>query len=289
MTRSKSWFCKVLLPLFAVVFLVTVINPENAVAGFFGNTKDNAGWITELNGTKGYIDRSTGEKTNATVGKAVFTGDIITTGENTSLTIQLEDDTVVTVDENSKIEITEYLLDSEYKANRSVIGLFSGRLRAVLNDYFGTKKSSFTVMTDSAVAGVKGSDISVWIKDGVVSAAVSEGEGFIEERSSFEKGGNIENRQRRELSAGYMASLSKGKKLGLKKKISKKVKKKIQKLKVEKKKELIEKLRKKKLERKNILKNKLENKKKIKKKKSLGKNKKNKKKKGKGKFEEEEN
>lgn len=291
MASARVRFYKKTLPLFIITFLlgIALTGPQNAFAGFSGGDEDNSGWITELSGSKAHIEKSTGKKVKAAVEMEVFIGDIIVTGENTTLTIELEDHTVITVGENSKIEITEYVLDSANKANSSLISLFSGRLRAVLNDYFGNKKSALTVRTDTAVAGVKGSDISVWIKDGVVTAAVTEGTGFIEERASYDKG---DNRVRRELSAGYMASLSKGKKLGLKKKISKKVKKKIAKLKVEKKKELVEKLRKKKLDRKKNLKKKIKSKVKSKdKNKVINKkwqNKKGKAKTGKGKFKEVE-
>lgn len=238
----------------SILFILAfVLAPLNAISAT--TIGENSGWVTEVEGLKGFIEYSPEDLVKAAQGVQVFVGDTIYTGRGTTITIQLQDDTVISVGENTKVEISEYVLDDTNKQNRSLLSLFSGRLRAVLNDYFANSNSSLTIQTESTVAGVKGSDISVWIDGDETVAAVTEGIGFIEERV-VKKG---DKKKRRELKAGYMASLKKGKRLSRKKKISKKINKKIGKLKPKKRKDLIKKFRQKKSKKINKKKSKIKN------------------------------
>lgn len=166
------------------------------------HAEDNIGWVTDLKGRAEILNPPDKNKTVLEPGSPVYAGSEISTGKDSSVTIEFDDDSLLTIGPESRVKITEWLYSSTQKKNRSSFKIFTGRARGILNSLFGSD-SAMTFETPASIAGVKGSDITVWIEDGDVFAAVSEGVGFMR---SVDKRFLDEIR----IKSGYMARARKG-------------------------------------------------------------------------------
>ncbi len=102
-------------------------------------------------------------------GADVLVNDIIRTGKKSKVKIELKDDSMLYLSEESKFRIK-----AVKKKKRSFFRMFSGKMRAVVKKSTG-KKSKFLIRTRTAVVGVRGTDFIVMIKDGVTKVVTFEG------------------------------------------------------------------------------------------------------------------
>ena len=172
---------------------------------------------------------------NAAVEAEIFLSDTIETARNATLTIQFDDDTVLTLSGETKLEVSRYVNDAAARRNSSGFKLTFGKVRGLLSSLFGGN-SEMTVETDTSIAGVRGSDLSVWIEGEETIAAVLEGEGFMQHRDERFPGVM-------KIKVGEMLRSKRGMKLGRPGKMPDKIREKLKKLPVKKRKELIKKLK----------------------------------------------
>ena len=168
----------------------------------------------------------------------IFLGDEISTSINGSATIELNDGSVIALAPLSRIKTTSFAYNAETKKNKSYLKLFAGSVRGLLRNLFGSS-SEMSFETKTSVAGVKGSDISVWIEGDETVVAVNEGVGFIKSRDKLLPGSA-------RIKAGFMARGKGGVAVKRAFAIPDEVKVKINKLKVKRKKSLVNKFKKKK-------------------------------------------
>jgi hypothetical protein len=88
-------------------------------------------------------------------GHSVAIGDLITTGEEARARILFKDDSILTLAQNTKLEIKEYLIEKDKR--NSIISLQAGKLRTEVTKFL-TPESKFEVHTPTAIAGARGSD-----------------------------------------------------------------------------------------------------------------------------------
>jgi len=214
---------------------IILIMPLYCLAEETAEEEENIGWVTEISGSATITKPSTGERLAMAEGTEVFQGDEIETSPDANVTIQFEDDSIVTVAGGSKMEVSSFVYDKEQSRNASYFKLFYGRMRGLLNSLF-SDNSEMSIETENSVAGVRGSDISVWIENGETVAAVTEGHGFIKHRDKrFAK--------LVKLRAGQMMRARRAMALGRPDMIPDRVKEHIRKLPVRKKAKLMKKLR----------------------------------------------
>ncbi|MFZ3072312.1 MAG: FecR family protein [Thermodesulfobacteriota bacterium] len=222
---NKKSFLKAGFFIFAFLFMLCV----ESRAG------DNIGWVTDLKGRAEILNPQDKDKTVLESGAPIYAGSEISTGKDSSVTIELDDDSLLTIGPGSRVKITEWLYSSSQKKNRSVFRIFSGRARGILNSIFG-KNSAMSFETSTSVAGVNGSDMTVWIEDEETFAAVSEGEGFMKSLDkSFDEEVKIES--------GYMAGGKKGERIKAAFVMTEKARERIREFNIKRNKELIQKLR----------------------------------------------
>ncbi len=182
----------------SIFILLLFIISSSAYAGE-GKTK-NIGWITDISG-KAKVIR--GRKVfKAETGAMIYIKDEIMTGADSSLKVQFDDDSVLTLGSGTRLMVTKWLYNKTKKENKSRFKIFRGRVRGLLKNLFA-KGSSMRFETPTSLAGVKGSDISVWVDEEETRAAVTEGHGFMQELDSETEGV--------ELSEGKMATVVRGK------------------------------------------------------------------------------
>ncbi|MFQ5664942.1 MAG: FecR domain-containing protein [Candidatus Binatia bacterium] len=97
----------------------------------------------------------------ATNGTAIFQGDEIRTGRPGRLRIVFQDDTVLTLSDDSHIVVNEQVFRPTRGSARSVIGLLRGTLNALVSEYYRRPGAAYEVRTATAVAGVRGTDFVV--------------------------------------------------------------------------------------------------------------------------------
>ena len=111
--------------------------------------------------------------------------DIIETQRRSRTKALFEDDSLLTVGENSRIEIAEYIYNSKQNLRRSVVTLVQGRLRALVGKTFAAAGSKFEVRTPTAVVAARGTYFVVWV-EGEVSGIANIG---TKGRVDFSSGG----------------------------------------------------------------------------------------------------
>ena len=197
--------------------------------------EENIGWVTEISGKASITHPATGKSEPAKEGTEVYKMDVIETTANTSVTVQLEDDSIFTVGGSSKVEVSDFVNNVAEHKNYSFFKLLYGKFRGLLNSKF-KQGSEMSIETPTSVAGVKGSDFSVWIEDGETVVAVTEGEGYMKHRDKRYPG-IVKMR------AGHMLRAKMARALGKPGNIPDRIRDRIKKLPVRKKLKLMKKLR----------------------------------------------
>ena len=117
------------------------------------------GTVAGLDGTAD-IGRG-GAWTPAEVGAPIEQGDQLRTGNPGRLKVVFQDDSVLSVSEESLIVVNEQVFDPANNKTRSYFDLVRGKLSSIVSDYYGQPGASYQVKTATAVAGVRGTEFSV--------------------------------------------------------------------------------------------------------------------------------
>jgi hypothetical protein len=95
---------------------------------------------------------------SAKVGDKVSQGDIIRTKSGGKAQIQFKDDSVITIAPDSRVALNEYVYEPEQNKREASIKVFHGLVHTVVNKILNKEKPDFTVETQTAVIGVRGTD-----------------------------------------------------------------------------------------------------------------------------------
>ncbi len=97
--------------------------------------------------------------------------DVIETQHESRTKAFFEDDSILTIGEHSKVEITEYIYNPDQKVRRTVVKLLQGHLRALVSKVFTGSGSKFEIHTPTAVAAARGTYFVVWFENGMSGIA----------------------------------------------------------------------------------------------------------------------
>jgi hypothetical protein len=100
--------------------------------------------------------------------------DVIQTDNRARSKILFQDDTLLTIGENSIVEIAEHTYDSSVDIRSVTLKLAQGKLRALVGRIFGGQGSKFIVRTPTAFAASQGTYFVVWT-DGTMSGVANIG------------------------------------------------------------------------------------------------------------------
>jgi hypothetical protein len=92
--------------------------------------------------------------------------DVIETKDDSRTKAFFQDDSVLTVGTNSRVEINEYIYDPDQNVRRAIVRLMQGQVRALVSKIFKANGSRFEVHTPSAVAAARGTYFTVWVNNG---------------------------------------------------------------------------------------------------------------------------
>lgn len=151
-----------------VVFFITVllILPTIVYA-------DEVGTIVAIKGTV-LIHRDT-ETRNALLKDKILLNDIIETREASRVKMLFSDDSILTLAENSKVSIKEYLYSEESKKGRSILNLIDGKMRSLVG------KTEFEVHTPTMIAAARGTYFITWtgIEEGIPVSGLAVIDGIV--------------------------------------------------------------------------------------------------------------
>lgn len=89
----------------------------------------------------------------------LFIGDIVRTGSGRAK-IMFEDQSLMTLDRNTDLKITNYLFQKKQQKREGMLDLLQGRVKALVGQFFSSRED-FRVRTPTAVAGVRGTHFLV--------------------------------------------------------------------------------------------------------------------------------
>lgn len=95
--------------------------------------------------------------------ESIYLGDEIQTKLEGGVKILFRDDTLLTVKENSKVLITEFLFNPAEKTRKISFDATFGSIRAIVGKFFG-KDQLIEIKTPTAVAGIRGTDLGALIE-----------------------------------------------------------------------------------------------------------------------------
>ena len=94
----------------------------------------------------------------AKVGDAVFQGDIIRTKSSGKVQIHFQDDSALTISPDSRVAINEYVYNPDTNERQAHLKIFHGLVHTLVNKIFKREAPDFTVETQTATIGVRGTD-----------------------------------------------------------------------------------------------------------------------------------
>jgi hypothetical protein len=97
--------------------------------------------------------------------EGVFPDDVIVTTAEARAKILLNDDSILSIGENSRLKIKDFLLLEEEGKRVALFMLFTGKLRALVARRFGGEGSRFQIETSTAIAEVDGADFIITITE----------------------------------------------------------------------------------------------------------------------------
>lgn len=92
--------------------------------------------------------------------------DVIQTQDESRTKALFQDDSMLTVGENTRVEIDEYIYNPEKNVRQAVVKLLQGQVRALVSKVFKANGSRFEIHTPSAVAAARGTYFTVWVENG---------------------------------------------------------------------------------------------------------------------------
>ncbi|MCX5715467.1 MAG: FecR family protein [Candidatus Omnitrophica bacterium] len=131
------------------------------------------GKVTYVDGRVDIFRQGSNSGTPVREYEPISTGDSIRTKAGAKAEIRFEDNSVIRIAQNSKIEIKDYQLDEKNKRKTAAIGLDRGKVRTIIAKM--PNAADFAIITPNATGNVKGSDIIAFYQAGNSVMLVAEG------------------------------------------------------------------------------------------------------------------
>jgi hypothetical protein len=133
--------------------------------GAEGN-KDGIGFYTTVLGQASVTHPGEARVLPVKLYDEVWFKDVIQTQNESRARALFQDDSMLTVGENSRVEIDEYIYNSEANVRQAIVKLMQGQVRALVSKVFKANGSRFEIHTPSAVAAARGTYFTVWVENG---------------------------------------------------------------------------------------------------------------------------
>ncbi len=102
-----------------------------------------------------------GVAVEASIGTPVQRGDVLVTGPTGKLRVVFQDDSVLTLSQDSRVSVDDSVFEPVQHTARSLFGLVRGKVNAAVSEYYRQRGNAYEVRTETAVAGVRGTEFAV--------------------------------------------------------------------------------------------------------------------------------
>jgi hypothetical protein len=146
-------------------FLLAAAGPTLLVPvpAYAGDRLEPVGTVTVAQGTARVFRRADGRAELIAVGTPIFQNDTIITRDDGMLRVRFIDKSMISVGINTTLTIDEYVHRPTRKVRRSRLRLLLGKVRCLVTDFGQYKEKRFMVNSQTAVTGVRGTDLIVWV------------------------------------------------------------------------------------------------------------------------------
>lgn len=150
-----------------------------APGSFAFAAEDVAGTVTRLKGSA--VAMQDAMPRPLKVGDKILRGDVISTGTGARLEMKMLDDAVMTLGEKTIFVVIDYITQGQPNA---AMRLLQGAFSAVSGDMMKTAGARFTVETEAATIGIRGTTFWGGMLDGVFEVALLDGKAVIVENKA---------------------------------------------------------------------------------------------------------
>lgn len=150
--------------LFVVIFLITAI----------AYSQEETGTVVFVLG-KAFVKRADTE-IQLKQGDKVFAKDIIRTEGTSKIKLFFNDESVLTLGENTTLSLEEYTLSLLDDKRSVVLNLIRGRLRAIVGKIIGGAGSRYEVKTPTSITGVRGTHFYIFAMENLTRVVLFSGE-----------------------------------------------------------------------------------------------------------------
>ena len=147
--------------LVSLVALTLVFGPSLAMAA--EGDKEGIGFYTAILGKAAVTHPGEPQVLPVKLQDEVLFKDVIQTEHESRTRALFQDDSMLTVGENSRVEIDEYIYNPEKNVRLAIVKLMQGQVRALVSKVFKANGSKFEIHTPSAVAAARGTYFIVWV------------------------------------------------------------------------------------------------------------------------------
>lgn len=123
--------------------------------------KDEIGFIIAVQGRVSLTSAEAVPRP-ASLRQSIFPHDVIRTDPNGEAKILFDDNTTLSVTEDTEIEITEYVYDPQRAQRSAILSMLQGRVKAMVAHFYAATSSRFEIHTPTAVAAARGTEYVVW-------------------------------------------------------------------------------------------------------------------------------
>ena len=129
--------------------------------GYEPGTGESVGTVLQAAGRAVIVH--SGERTgySARSGLALYRGDALMTGEVGKLRLRLTDGSIITLSGGSRLELSRHVFEAGAKTRSSFLDMIVGKIRYLIRELSGFKRSEFRIRTPTAIAGIRGSDFII--------------------------------------------------------------------------------------------------------------------------------
>ncbi len=128
--------------------------------------QEGIGFYTAVSGRVEVTHPGAGRVVPVRLHDQVMFKDVIETKDDSRTKAFFQDDSVLTVGTNSRVEINEYIYNPDDNIRRAIVRLMQGQVRALVSKVFKANGSKFEVHTPTAVAAARGTYFTVWVDNG---------------------------------------------------------------------------------------------------------------------------
>jgi FecR protein len=147
-----------------LVAITLIFVPSLAIAA--EGSKEGIGFYTAVLGKATVTHLGEAQVLPVKLQDEVLFKDVIQTEHDSRTRALFQDDSMLTVGENSRVEIDEYIYNPEKNVRVAIVKLMQGQVRALVSKVFKANGSKFEIHTPSAVAAARGTYFAVWVENG---------------------------------------------------------------------------------------------------------------------------